>query len=75
MLLAVLIEPLLTLIAVNLLLRLSAAVTEPLGDSRLSAFLGDTATNLNYCSAGVLFVGFLYLVLIVLTVCSSEVIL
>ena len=75
MMLAVLAEPLLMLISVNLLLRLCAAVTEPLGDNRISDFLSETAGNLNYCTAGLLFVGFLYLVLIVLTICSSEVIL
>lgn len=71
---AVLSEPLISLIAANLFLRLTSAVTEPLGDSRISDFLGETADNLNYCTAGLLFVGFLYFVLIVLMICSSEVI-
>lgn len=75
MLFAVLAEPLLTLIAANLSLRLTAAIAEPLGDSRISDFLGETAKHLNYLSAGLLFVGFLYLVLIVLMICSAEVIL
>ena len=54
-------------------LRLTAAVTQPLGESRISSFLGETADNLNYCTAGLLFVAFLYFIGIVLIICSSEV--
>lgn len=71
---SVLFEPLVMLIATNLFLRLSAAVTQPLGESRISDFLGETADNLNYCTAGLLFVAFLYFISIVLIICSSEVI-
>lgn len=70
----VLSEPLIALIAANLFLRLTAAVTQPIGDTRISDFLGETADNLNYCTAGLLFVGFLYFIVIVLLICSSEVI-
>ena len=70
----VLFEPLIFLIAVNLLLKLTAAITEPLGDKRVSDFLEETAGNLNYCTASLLFVGFLYLVVIILAVCATEVI-
>ncbi|MBQ8374633.1 MAG: stage III sporulation protein AE [Clostridia bacterium] len=72
LLVSVLFEPLLLLIAVNILLRLTAAVTQPFGDSRISDFLGETADNLNYCTAGLLFTAFLYFVVILLIVCSSE---
>ena len=75
MTISVVFEPLLLLIATNLLLRLTAAITEPLGESRISDFLGETAENLNYCLAGLLFVAFLYLIVIVLIICSAEVIL
>ena len=57
---AVLFEPLVLLIATNLLLRLTSAVTQPLGESRVSDFLSSTADNLNYCVAGLLFTAFLY---------------
>ena len=73
LLVAVLFEPLVLLIAANLFLRLTAAVTQPFGESRISDFLGETADNLNYCTAGLLFVGFLYFISIVLIICSSEV--
>lgn len=72
LMISVLFEPLLLLISVNLLLRLTAAVTQPFGDSRISDFLGETAENLRYCTAGLLFTAFLYFLSIVLMVCSSE---
>ena len=70
---SVLFEPLVMLIAANLFLRLTAGVTQPLGENRISTFLSETADNLNYCMAGLLFVAFLYFISIVLIICSSEV--
>lgn len=72
MLLAVIAEPLFLLIAVNLLLRLTSAVTQPFGSGKISDFLAETADNLNYCLAGLLFTAFLYFVSILLIVCSTE---
>ena len=69
---AVVFEPMILLISTNLLLRLTAAITQPLGDGRLANFLSETADNLNYCVAGILFTAFLYFVCIVLLVCLSE---
>ncbi len=68
----VLFEPLVMLISVNVMLRFTAAITQPYGDSRISDFLGETADNLNYCTAGLLFTAFLYFITIVLIVLSSE---
>lgn len=73
LLVSVLLGPLSLLIAANLFLRLTAAVTQPLGESRISDFLGETADNLNYCIAGLLFAAFLYFISVVLIICSSEV--
>lgn len=72
MLVSVLFEPILLLITVNLLLRLTAAIAQPFGDSRVADFLGETAENLHYCTAGLLFTAFLYFLTIVLMICSSE---
>lgn len=72
LLVSVLFEPLLLLISVNLLLRLTSAVTQPFGDSKISSFLDETAQNLNYCTAGLLFTAFLYFVAILLLVSASE---
>ncbi len=68
----VLFEPLILLIAVNLLLRLTSAITQPFGDSKISNFLGETAENLQYCTAALLFTAFLYFLCILLLVMSSE---
>ncbi len=68
----VLFEPLILLISVNLLLRLTAALTQSFGDGKISDFLGETAENLHYCTAGLLFTAFLYFLSIMLMVCASE---
>ena len=65
-------EPLVLLIAVNLLLRLTAAISQPFGDGRISDCLEETAGNLQYCMAGILFTAFLYFLSIMLMVCASE---
>lgn len=72
LLVAVLFEPLILLVSVNLLLRFTAAITQPFGDSKIAVFLEETAENLNYCTAGLLFTAFLYFIVILLLVCSSE---
>ena len=69
---SVLFEPIVLLIAVNLLLRLTSAITQPFGDSKISDFLGETAENLHYCTAILLFTAFLYFLCIMLLVMSSE---
>ncbi len=72
LMLSVLFEPLILLISVNLMLRLTAAITQPFGDSRISDFLGETAENLHYCTAGLLFVAFLYFLSIMIMIFSTE---
>ncbi len=69
----VLFEPLTLMIAVNLLLRMTSAITQPFGESKVSSFLEESANNLNYFVAGLLFTAFLYFVVILLMVCTSEV--
>ncbi len=73
LMIAVIFEPVVLLISVNLLLRLTAAIAQPFGDGRISDFLGETAENLHYCTAGLLFTAFLYFLSVMLMVCSSEV--
>lgn len=72
MLIWVLFEPLLLLICTNLLFKLTAAITAPLGESKISNFLSDTAEHLNFCSAAALFTGFLYFLCILMFVCATE---
>lgn len=72
LLVSVLFEPLLLLLTVNLLLRFTSAITQPLSDGKISDFLGETADNLHYCSATLLFTAFLYFLSIVLLVTATE---
>lgn len=68
----VLFEPLVLLLTTSLLLRFTSAITQPFGDSRISDFLSETADNIQYCTAGLLFTAFLYFLSIVLMLLSSE---
>lgn len=72
LMLAVIFEPMILLISVNLLLRLTAAISQPFGDGRIADCLEETATNLQYCIAGILFTAFLYFLSIMLMVYASE---
>ncbi len=72
LLVSILFEPIILLVSVNILLRLTSAITQPFGDSRISDFLGETADNLNYFTAGILFTAFLYFLCVVMTVTVSE---
>ena len=69
---AVLFQPLVLLFAVNLFLRFTSAITQPFGDSKISDFLEETSSNLHYCTAGLLFVAFLYFLSIILMISSAE---
>ena len=69
---AVLFEPIVLLIGVNVMLRFTAAVTQPFGDSRISDYLGETAENIQYITAGLLFTAFMYFLSILLIVYASE---
>ncbi|MBO5480001.1 MAG: stage III sporulation protein AE [Clostridia bacterium] len=73
LLISVVFEPVILLISCNLLLRFTAAISQPFGDSRISDFLGETAENLHYCTAGLLFIAFLYFLSIMLMVSTSEI--
>ena len=73
MMIAILFEPLVLLMAVNVLLRFTAAITQPFGESRISDFLGETAGNMQYITAGLLFTAFMYFLSILLIVYASGV--
>jgi stage III sporulation protein AE len=72
LMLSVLFEPIAMLISVNVLLRLVSAITQPFGEGRISDFLGETAENLHYCTAGLLFMAFLYILTIMIMIFSTE---
>lgn len=66
-------RPLVLFAALQLFLRLSAAVTEPVG-GKIPVFLSKLAGDTGYFIAGLLCVAFLYFLTLVLLVCSSGVI-
>ncbi len=72
LLVIVLIVPLVQLIAYNLFLKLAAAVTEPIGDAGISDFLSSLSGTVNYFTAGLLAVGFMYFITVLLLICSSN---
>ena len=68
----VLAVPLVQLIVYNLFLKLAAAVAEPVGDARITPFLSSLSGTVNYFTAGLLAVGFMYFVTMLLLICSSN---
>lgn len=72
LLLGVLFEPLVLLICTNVLFKLTAAITAPLGETRISDFLTNTSKHLNYCSAAAIFTAFMYFLCVLILVCSAE---
>lgn len=68
-------RPLILLAALSLLLRFTAAATEPLSSNlNASGFLNGIADNMAYFTAGLLSVALTYFVTIILLICSSGVI-
>lgn len=72
LMISVLLEPLILLVSVNVMLRLTAAITQPMGNGEISSVLGETADNLRYCIACLLFVAFLYFLTILIMICCTE---
>ena len=64
--------PLIELAVYNLFLKLSAAVTEPVGDNKITEFLSSLSYTVNYFTAGLLSVGFMYFITLLLLICSSN---
>lgn len=68
-------QPLVLLAALSLLLRFTAAATEPLSENlQMSGFLNGIADDMAYFTAGLLSVAITYFVTIILLICSSGVI-
>ena len=72
LLVIVLAAPLAELIAFQLFLKLAAAVTEPIGEEGISGFLSSLSGTINYFTAGLLAVGFMYFITMLLLICSSN---
>lgn len=68
----VVLPPLIQLVVCNLFMRLSAAVVEPIGEPGFSGVLASLGGAVNYFTAGLLAVGFMYFITMLLLVCSSN---
>lgn len=68
------VQPLVCLVGFSLALRLAAAVCEPIGDERISAFLTNVNEGVGYLIACLLCMAFLYFLTVLLLICSAGVI-
>ena len=75
LILAAVAKPMIALASFSLLLRLTSAVCEPIGDQRISQFLTKTADTLGYLTAALLSLVFLYFLTVLLLICSAGIIL
>ena len=72
LLVSAIIVPFIQLLAFSLFLKLTAAVTEPIGEGKISGFLTALSGTINYFIAGILAVAFMYFVTLLLLICSSN---
>jgi len=68
------ISPLIMIVVLKLGLQLTAAVVEPIGDSRISNFINDCAKILIYPIVIILATGFMYLLSVGLIMCTANVV-
>ena len=70
----VIIQPILEIVSVTLALKLVSAVLEPLNDARVVSFINSVSSVVNFIIASVIIVALMYVVLIILAICSSQMI-
>lgn len=73
LILAVSLQPVLSLAGFSLFLRLAAAISEPIGDERIAGFLTQIADGMSYVVACLVSLAFLYFLTILLLICSAGV--
>ena len=72
LLVSAILVPFVQLVVFSLFLKLTAAVTEPVGDGKISGFLTSLSGTVNYFIAGILAVAFMYFITLLLLICSSN---
>ena len=70
----VIIQPILEIVSVTLALKLVSAVLEPLNDARVVSCINSVSSVVNFIIASVIIVALMYVVLIILAICSSQMI-
>lgn len=72
LIISTILAPFLAVVAFSLFLKLTAAIIQPVTDSRICEFFSNISAGLNYLIAAVLSVGFMYLLTVVLLICSTN---
>ena len=75
LIIASIMSPFISILAFSMFLKVTAAVVQPVADSRISEFFTNLSAGINYMIAAVLSVGFMYLIMLVLLICSTNTIL
>lgn len=65
-------QPIISLLAFSLMLKITAAIIQPLGDLRLYGLLSDLSNDIEYFIAGLLMVAFMYILLITSVINSAN---
>lgn len=71
MLISEIIQPLIMLTAFSVMLKITAAISQPLGEKTLYSLFSEFAKDVEYLIAGILMVAFLYLLVVMLMLNSS----
>lgn len=71
MLISEIIQPLIMLASFSLMLKITAAISQPLGEKTLYSLFSEFAKDVEYLIAGILMVAFLYLLVVMLIINST----
>ncbi len=66
------VQPIIEIACVSLALKLVNAVLEPLSDGRVTAFINQVSSVINFAIASVIIVSLMYVVIIIMAICSSQ---
>lgn len=72
LIIATILTPFVAIVAFSLFLKLTSAIIQPVTDNRICEFFSNISAGLNYLIAAVLSVGFMYLLTVVLLICSTN---
>lgn len=65
-------SPIIEIVSISLSLKLVNAVLEPLNDVRVVSFINSVCSAINFAIASVIIVSLMYIVIIILAICSSQ---
>ena len=68
----IVIQPILEIACVSLALKLVNAVLEPLNDGQTSAFINSICSIISFAIAAIVLVALMYVVVVILSICSSQ---